>query len=368
VLVEPGTTSSIALTAEGPTGFTVLTEGWIRADPQVVDRHSLALEKSPDRDRQRDLRKPDDGPVTPRPGAIARSAGPPQSARLLVIEDDETRALSIKAGLEQHGFAVRCAGDGPAGLALMAEQMPDLLLVNAILPGMTGIDVCRHLRRAGSEVPIIVLSPRTDEIDVVVTMEIGADDFIAEPYGMRELVARARAVLRRSNRLVINHPVPPPLERFSSGGRQPPGPTETAAQYGLSPMAQPARIIGPRFGSSHSSMQHQGGDTEPDVLKVGDLSLNRARHEVLLRGKPIDFPRREFLLLEALLEKPGRLLTRQVLIERIWGPGFSGQSKILSALVNRLRALIEPDGDHPTRIATIRRIGYRYEVPSEDDT
>ncbi len=302
--------------------------------------------------------------MAPRSGAFARSVGLQRSARLLVIDKDEKRALKMTAGLERDGFDVRYAGDGSAGFVLMAEQMPDLLLVYAILPGMTGIDVCRHLRRAGSEIPLIVLSPRSDENDVVVTMEMGADDFIAEPYGMPELVARIRAVLRRSNRPAIKPSVRPPCERYSSGGRQPVPPTETGSQYGLSPQEQPARIVGTGFGSSRSAMPDRDGDAGPDILKVGDLSLDRARHEVLLRDKPIDLPRREFLLLEALLEKPGQLLTRQVLIQRIWGPG-SGSRRILSTLVSRLRALIESNADDPSPIVTIRGIGYRYDVPSE---
>ena len=117
---------------------------------------------------------PSVGLVAPRSGTIAQSVGLQRSARLLVIDEDEKRALEMTAELEQQGFAVRYAGNGPAGFALMAQQMPDLLLVSAILPGMPGIDVCRHVRRAGSEVPIIVLSPRSDEIDVVVAMEMGA--------------------------------------------------------------------------------------------------------------------------------------------------------------------------------------------------
>jgi DNA-binding response OmpR family regulator len=298
--------------------------------------------------------------MAPRPIAIARGVGLQTNARLLVIDGDEKRALKMMAGLEQEGFAVQYAGDGPAGFSLMAQQMPDLLLVNAILPGMPGIDVCRYVRKAGSEVPIIVLSPRSDEIDVVVTMEMGADDFIAEPYGMRELVARVRAVLRRSDRPAIKHSVPPPRERYPSGRHQPVRSTETVAEHGLSPQAQSAPIMGPRFGSSRSGMPDLSGDVGLDILKVGDLSLDRARHEVLLRDKPIDLPRREFLLLEALLEKPGRLLTRQVLIERIWGPGW-GSRKVLATLVSRLRALIESNADGPSRIVTIRGIGYRYE-------
>jgi DNA-binding response OmpR family regulator len=300
--------------------------------------------------------------VAPRSGAFARSVGLQRSARLLVIDDDEKRALKMMAGLEQQGFAVQYAGDAPADFALMAQQMPDLLLVHEILPGMPAIDVCRHLRRAGSEVPIIVLSPRSEEIDVVVTMEMGADDFLAEPYGMPELVARVRAVLRRSNRPAPEHSVQPACEGHSSVGRRPLPSTETGDQHGLSPGTQPARMMRSRFGSSRSGMPDQGGDAGPDILEVGDLSLDRARHEVRLRDKLIDLPRREFLLLEALLQKPGRLLTRQVLVELIWGPGW-GNRRILSTLVSRLRALIESDAESHARIVTIRGIGYRYDVP-----
>jgi two-component system response regulator RegX3 len=206
-----------------------------------------------------------------------------------------------------------------------------------------------------------VLSPRSDEIDVVVMMEMGADDFMAEPYGMPELVARVRAVLRRSSRPAIKQSVPPSPERNLPGEHQAVSSAEKGAQYSLSPQAQ---ISGPRHGSSRSGIPDPGDDAGPDVLKVGDLSLDRARHEVLLRDKPIDFPRQEFLLLEALLEKPGRLLRRQMLIERIWGPGW-GSRRTLSTLVSRLRALIESDADDPPRIVTIRGVGYRYDIPSE---
>jgi two-component system response regulator RegX3 len=282
-----------------------------------------------------------------------------------VIDDDEKRSLKMTARLEQEGFAVRFAGDGPAGFALMAHEMPDLLLVYAMLPGMPGIDVCRYLRRAGSEVPIIVLSPRSDEIDVVVTMEMGADDFLAEPYGMPELVARVRAVLRRSNRPATEPSVRPPQDPNPSAGHPPVPSAKTGAEHGLSPHARPAQIAGRRFGSFHSGIiPDKGVDAGPEILKVGDLILDRARHEVLLRNKPIDLPRREFLLLEALLDKPGWLLTRQVLIERIWGPGWGSRST-LSTLVSRLRALIESNADAPSRIVTIRGIGYRYDAPSE---
>ena len=173
--------------------------------------------------------------MAPRSHATARSVGLQRSARLLVIDDDEKRAREITAELEAQGFTVRYAGDGPAGFALMAQQMPDLLLVYAILPGMTGIDVCRNLRTARSGVPIIVLSPRSDEIDVVVAMEVGADDFIAEPYGLRELVARVRAVLRRSNKLTIGHSALPTCERYSTRGHHGVPSTEAGALNGLSP-------------------------------------------------------------------------------------------------------------------------------------
>ncbi len=308
------------------------------------------------------LREPDVRPLAPpRSGATARASDAgPQHARLLVIDGDEERVLAIKAGLEQQGFAVSCAGDGPAGLALMHQEMPDLLLVNAILPGMTGIDVCRHLRRAGSEVPIIVLSPRSDEIDVVVTMEIGADDFIAKPCGMRELVARVRAVLRRSTRPAIDPFVSPAFEVNPFGGRQRVRSTDTGAEYGVPLHAQPESFIDPRFGSSRLDMPDDAA--VPGILTVGDLSLDRWRHEVLLRGEVINLPLQEFVMLEAFLEQPGRLITHQVLIERIWGQRLGGNSRILSTLVNRLRGLIESDANHLTRIVTIRGLGYRCEV------
>lgn len=277
------------------------------------------------------------------------------------------RARTIKTALEQQGFAVRCAGDGPAGLALVAEQIPDLLLVNAVLPRMPGIDVCRHLRRAGLEIPIIVLSPRSDEIDVVVAMEIGADDFIAEPYGMRELVARVRAVLRRSDRRVSRQQSVTPPHNLVSGGQTTDAP-ETGAAYGSEFVDASAPTVNPRSRSRGAPSGVGSSDPVPDILQAGDVILDRARHEVLLRGRPIDLPRREFILLESLLEKPGRLVTREVLIERIWGPGFWGSSKILSTLVGRLRARIESDEEYPPRVVTIRGIGYRYEASSEEDS
>ena len=205
------------------------------------DRRPRAIERAPQ-------------PLTPHSAAIARSVAPQLSAGVLIIDDDEKRARMIEAALAQLRFTVRCAADGPAGLALMAEQLPDLLLVNALLPGMPGIDVCRHLRRAGLDVPIIVSSPRSDEIDVVVTMEMGADDYIAEPYGMRELVARVRAVLRRSKIQSICDPELPAFGQDVPRARQSQFPIVNAAQENLHPTGSAAP--GRWASSRNTSLRH----------------------------------------------------------------------------------------------------------------
>jgi two-component system response regulator RegX3 len=249
------------------------------------------------------------------------------ATRVLVIEDEEEQASEIRAGLEREGFAVTWARDGAAGLELFRVTNPDVLIVDATLPGLTGIDVCRRLREGRSNVPVIIVSDRSEEIDVVVAMEVGADDFVAKPYRMRVLVARIRAVLRRRS----SHP---------SSTATPAQPTAVALV--------PEQV-------------------ESGALVVDDLRLDPECHEVYVRGERVELTRQEFRLLEELLRRPGKLLLRQTLLERIWGPNFVGNGKILSTLVNRLRARIEDDPDDPLRIVTIRGLGYRYERMRQGD-
>lgn len=243
--------------------------------------------------------------------------------RVLIVEDDESHALAVGVGLEREGFGVLSVADGPSAIRAIAEQAPDVVLLDVMLPGLSGIDVCRHIRESGFSVPVIMVSARSEELDVVVAMEVGADDYVAKPYRMRELVARIRAVLRRG------HMRPGQLADEGAAGD-----LDDAAGGG-------------------------------NAIEVGDVLIDPDRHEVRVKGEVVDLPLREFRLLEELMRHAGLLLTREVLLERVWGFNFDGDPKILSTLVNRLRARIEEDPDNPQRIVTIRGLGYRYERPRQ---
>jgi two-component system response regulator RegX3 len=224
---------------------------------------------------------------------------------VLVVEDEESFVEALVVGLKREGFLVRVATDGVEALALFDQVRPDLVLLDVWLPRLSGIDVCRELRTR-SRVPIIMVTAKTSEIDTVVGLEVGADDYVTKPYRLRELVARMRAVLRRS----------PP------SGESPDG---------------------------------------VDVVEVGELLLDAERHEVYLRGGQVQLPLKEFELLELLMGNAGRVLTRETLIDRVWGPHYVGDTKTLDVHVKRLRSKIEDDPAHPVRITTIRGLGYKFE-------
>lgn len=243
------------------------------------------------------------------------------ATHVLVVEDDESDASAIRAGLELEGFSVTCVGDGNIGLELFYETGPDLVILDVILPGPTGIDICRRIRDSGSSVPVIAVSASSEELDVVLAIEGGADDFLAKPFRMRELVARVRAVLRRSS------------------------------------------LHSTRFTEAIVTEVMVPDEANRRVLVVDDLVLDPDRHEVRKRGELVELTRQEFRLLEELMRKAGLLVRRQALLERIWGAAFDGDGKILSTLVNRLRARIEDEPDRPDRIVTIRGLGYRFERP-----
>jgi two-component system response regulator RegX3 len=228
-------------------------------------------------------------------------------ATILVVEDEDSFVDALTVGLEREGFRVHVAQDGVAALAAFDDVRPDLVLLDLMLPKLSGIDVCREIR-AKSRVPIIMVTAKGSEVDTVVGLEIGADDYVTKPFRLRELVARIRAVLRRT---------PSPVE--SSG----PGATEQ--------------------------------------LAVGDVTLDPERHEVVVRGEQVQLPLKEFELLQVLLANAGRVVTRETLIDRVWGADYVGDTKTLDVHVKRLRAKIETDPSHPTRIVTIRGLGYKYE-------
>ena len=226
---------------------------------------------------------------------------------ILVVEDEDSFVEALTIGLRREGFRVEVARDGAQALDLFGSVQPDLVLLDVMLPKLSGIDVCRQIR-SRSKVPIIMVTAKGSEIDTVVGLEVGADDYVAKPYRLRELVARMRAVLRRTDK-----------DRVEPDG---------------------------------------GG-----VLEVGDVRMDAERHEVTIRGEAVALPLKEFELLEILLENAGRVLTRDTLIDRVWGTDYVGDTKTLDVHVKRLRAKVEPDPSNPSRIVTIRGLGYKFEAP-----
>jgi two-component system response regulator RegX3 len=224
---------------------------------------------------------------------------------ILVVDDEQSYRDALTVALRREGFLVDTAADGLEALSRFDAARPALVLLDVMLPKMSGIDVCRELR-AHSRVPIIMVTARDAEIDAVVGLEVGADDYIAKPFRLRELIARVRATLRRV------------------------------------------------------ATSDDDGD-RPDVVEVGDVRLDAGRHEVYVRGSPVALPLKEFELLELLMENAGRVLTRDVLIDRVWGPNYYGDTKTLDVHIKRLRSKVETDPANPGRIVTVRGVGYRYE-------
>ena len=229
---------------------------------------------------------------------------------VLIVEDEPSFAEALTVGLEREGFRVSVAGDGVTAMERWRADSPNVVLLDVMLPRLSGIDVCREIR-VTSNVPIIMVTARTSEIDAVVGLEVGADDYVTKPYRLRELVARIRAVLRRAEaRLEV---------------------TTIEALTGHLP------------------------------LEVGDVRVDPQRHEVTVRGELVHLPLKEFELLVLFMENAGRVLPREVIIDRAWGNDYHGDTKTLDVHVKRLRSKIENDPRNPSRIITIRGLGYKYE-------
>ncbi|HXW32564.1 MAG TPA: response regulator transcription factor [Acidimicrobiales bacterium] len=242
--------------------------------------------------------------VPARPG---EGAAPGEKVKVMVAEDEESFVEALVIGLTREGFDVTAASDGAEALALFDRLQPDLVLLDIMLPKLSGIDVCRAIR-SRSSVPIIMVTAKGTEIDTVVGLEVGADDYVTKPYRLRELVARMRAVLRRS-------------------------------------------------------ADQDGGDrSERSVIEVGDVRVDADRHRVFVRGDEVVLRRKEFELLLLLVENAGRVLTRDTLIDRVWGSDYVGDTKTLDVHVKRLRSHIELDPSAPVIITTVRGVGYRFEA------
>jgi two-component system response regulator RegX3 len=222
---------------------------------------------------------------------------------VLVVEDESALAESIAYNLGREGYGVVTAEDGESGLARFREDQPSLVILDLMLPKLSGLDVCRAIR-AESQVPIVMLTAKDSEADKVTGLELGADDYVTKPFSMRELVSRVRAHLRRA-------------------------------------VAGPSSVPG-------------------DRLTGGPVELDPERHEAFVRGEAIQLPPKEFELLELLLVRKGRLLTREFLIDEVWGMDYVGDTRTLDVHVKRLRQKIEPDPHHPSHLVTVRGLGYKF--------
>ncbi|HKT57387.1 MAG TPA: response regulator transcription factor [Microbacterium sp.] len=224
--------------------------------------------------------------------------------QVLIVEDEPDLAEPLAYLLRHEGFQTRVAEDGNEALRAFREEGADIILLDLMLPGMSGTEVCRQIR-ATSKVPIVMLTAKDSEIDIVVGLELGADDYVTKPYSTRELLARMRAVLRRA---------------------------EVADE-----------------------------ELEPDVLRAGRVTLDADRHAVTVAGEEISMPLKEFELLEVLMRNAGRVLTRGQLIDRVWGADYFGDTKTLDVHIKRIRSRIEENPAEPAMVVTVRGLGYRFE-------
>jgi len=224
--------------------------------------------------------------------------------RVLVVEDEESFSDALSYMLRREGYEVEIAETGPDALTAFDRSGADLVLLDLMLPGLSGTEVCRELRNR-SKVPIIMVTARDSEVDKVVGLELGADDYVTKPFSSRELIARVRAVLRRGQ--------------------------------------EPEELI-------------------TATVEAGPVRMDVERHVVSVSGSQVSMPLKEFDLLELLLRNAGRVLTRGQLIDRVWGSDYVGDTKTLDVHVKRLRAKIEPDPGNPRHLVTVRGLGYKFEV------
>ncbi|MFL6192621.1 MAG: response regulator transcription factor [Thermoanaerobaculia bacterium] len=225
------------------------------------------------------------------------------TTRVLIVEDDEAMSVALRDGFQYEGYSVTVAKDGEAGLQLATSEGADLILLDVMLPKMTGLDICKHLRGTGSEVPIIMLTARGQEIDKVLGLKLGADDYITKPFGFMELLARAEAVLRRSR-----------------------GPATAAA----------------------------------DVYRFGGLCIDFKRHEARKDGQPIDLSPREFQLLAYFIEHRGEVVTREKLLDTVWDYNAIPFTRTVDMHIAKLRKKIEDNPSDPRHIVTVHRLGYKF--------
>lgn len=224
--------------------------------------------------------------------------------KVLVVEDEESFSEAISFMLRKEGFEVAVAADGNAALVEFDKGGADIVLLDLMLPGLSGTEVCREIRKR-SKVPVIMVTAKDSEIDKVVGLELGADDYVTKPFSSRELIARIKAVLRRTGEVI---------------------------------------------------------EDQSDVIEIGPIRIDVERHAVSVSGEPVKLPLKEFDLLLMLMRNAGRVLTRGQLIDRIWGSDYVGDTKTLDVHVKRIRAKIETDPANPAHLLTVRGLGYKFEA------
>jgi DNA-binding response OmpR family regulator len=223
---------------------------------------------------------------------------------ILLVEDAAAIAAAVQTALEREGFAVEVVEDGRQALARLNQALPDLIILDLMLPDVDGLDVCRAVRRMPTYVPIIMLTARDEDVDKVVGLELGADDYITKPFNTRELIARVRAVLR--------------------------------------------------LAYSRATME------EPDRLRIGQLEIDLTGRTVTVGGQPVDLTPKEFDLLVLLASHPGRVFGRETLLEKVWGYDYLGDSRTVDVHVQRLRRKLKEDPHQPRYLLTVRSIGYKF--------
>ena len=241
---------------------------------------------------------------------MAKSPDSERRLRILLVEDEESFVDALTVGLTREGMDVTVARDGVEAVTLFDRSEYDVVLLDLMLPKLSGLDVCRAIRTR-SEVPIIIVSAKGEEVDMVLMLELGADDYVTKPYRLRELVARIRAVQRRRE-------------------------------------------------------AHDGRPDVAEVIERGRIRMDLEARRCFVGDQEIKLRKKEFALLRLLLENPGRVLTREVLIDRIWGSDYVGDTKTLDVHIKRLRGLIEEDPKNPVNITTVRGVGYRFETTKDE--
>ncbi|HHW55733.1 MAG: response regulator transcription factor [bacterium] len=228
--------------------------------------------------------------------------------KILIVDDEDTILEFLRINLEKNGFTVVAAGDGHEALRLARQEQPRCILLDVMLPGLDGFEVLRELRKT-MDVPVIMLTAKGDDIDKILGLELGADDYVTKPFNPRELVARIKAILRRVDKAAAN--------------------------------------------------------TEEGIITVGDLILDLERHRVEVRGKAVDLTPKEFELLELLMSNPGKVFSRDALLSQVWGYDYFGDTKTVDVHIRRLREKIEVDPSSPVNILTVWGVGYKFR--EEDD-